>query len=380
MTTQKLADFDVKGVTHKGDISVTAQLQCYLTEGLGTNNFKGPAGDPAMLSYTHSHTCNATSHGFLVPFTSCDTSVTPHQDVRQDLQVVQARVGVLYVQGGGIMTFTDILTPNVQTEVQIRPGRLISWDNTKFQHAVSWPGVPQWSSLPSLAPVCPAHESSRRCMIGPFTLGKIQPDSFLRTLKRVGLGELARTRNAPPAVSGEHVRVCVGTADLETTAAETAVNAVGCGVVFYDCLGNILPTQFTVDCVVINNTEHSSAAMRGTVVNNQVECSAYCNIKAWQRNQDSGTEVSQGRQLSHSQGTPAQSTPAGQLGEERRLIAPLPPPTSGSASTSIFVFGTMPAPTSGSASTSAFVFGTMPAPSTRGPSSFNMTSTLVAPF
>jgi len=39
--------------------------------------------------------------------------------------------------------------------------------------------------------------------------------------------------------------------------AEAAVNATDRGVVIYDRLGQILPTQITVDGVVINNAAHS---------------------------------------------------------------------------------------------------------------------------
>jgi len=212
------------------------------------------------------------------------------------------------------MTFIDIRTPDVQTDVQILPGRLISWDNIKFRRAVSFPDGPGWPTPLSLDPVFPAYELARkhlRLMIAPFALDGQLP----HILKRVGQDEQAVSEDALPRISGAHVRIYAGAADWEKSAVEAAVNATDRGVVFYNCLGQILPTQFTMDCVVINNAAHSLDDMEDRVVVNRVECSAFCNIAAWQQRNGSTTRVTQTEQPSLLQVTPTPSPAAEQLGE-----------------------------------------------------------------
>jgi len=92
--------------------------------------------------------------------TGCVEEANPSELVAQDVVVVPARVStvgvklhqdryggeerglvkglvvVVYIAGGGTMTFVDERSGHVQRQVDIVPGRLIAWDNTQLLHKV----------------------------------------------------------------------------------------------------------------------------------------------------------------------------------------------------------------------------------------------------
>jgi hypothetical protein len=78
--------------------------------------------------------------------------------------VVQARVGVLYVASREMITFIDSRTPDVQTGVQILPGRLISWDNTNFSTCSLFPW---WTAMANPTIFRPRLPGIRACAQAP---------------------------------------------------------------------------------------------------------------------------------------------------------------------------------------------------------------------
>lgn len=61
-------------------------------------------------------------------------SVHAHKDFHDNMPA-EAQVGVMYLEGDGKMTFTHDETGE-KTEVDVMPGRFISWDNTVYTHTL----------------------------------------------------------------------------------------------------------------------------------------------------------------------------------------------------------------------------------------------------
>jgi len=73
-----------------------------------------------------------------VPARVSAVGVQLHQDryAGEKSSLVKGLVAVVYLAGGGRMTFVDEKTGGVHREVDIVPGRLIAWENTQLWHKV----------------------------------------------------------------------------------------------------------------------------------------------------------------------------------------------------------------------------------------------------
>lgn len=71
----------------------------------------------------------------VVPAKAEHGHVPPHQDHLADGAVAQGTVGLVYLAGDGQLTFTHTATGE-ETVVDVKPGRLLTWDNAAYTHTL----------------------------------------------------------------------------------------------------------------------------------------------------------------------------------------------------------------------------------------------------
>ena len=102
------------------------------------------------VNSTASTTTTATDETVLLPTFEGLGDHDEHQDQYpsgpSSGEVVDGRVGLVYLEGDGDFVLTDTAT-GAEHRLRIKPGRLISWPNANFTHRVENASTELWRSM-----------------------------------------------------------------------------------------------------------------------------------------------------------------------------------------------------------------------------------------
>ncbi len=88
-----------------------------------------------ILSVLHPSNTDLSLTETSVPTRGEGRFVSAHKDVFEDRSTVEGPVGLIYLEGDGRMLFQHEVTGE-ETVVDVRPGRLLSWDNSIYTHTL----------------------------------------------------------------------------------------------------------------------------------------------------------------------------------------------------------------------------------------------------